>query len=162
MNATIELDLLLFAAYFQFYLQDEDSDPALIHWTTAEVNALLGVTPGNVVVGTARNSTVPVKIAVFELEPPYITDEQALALLNECDLTVSSGKVIVAGLNDYQPEALRLALPKGIYRIRIYYYNLDELSEDGLDGNDTYTIHLWQTDAAKGTSYLKGYSSASQ
>jgi len=62
----------------------------------------------------------------------------------------------VAGLNDYQPDAVRLVLPKGIYRIRIYYYNLKELSEDGLDGNDTYTIHLWQTSDFKAPLFFKG------
>ena len=156
MVPTIELDLLLFADYFQFYLQDEGSTPLPIQWTPHELATLLGVAPGIVVIGTARNSTVPVRIAVFASEPPFSADEQAITLLNECDLIVNSGKVLVAGLTDYQPDAPRLALPKSIYRARIYYYNLEELSEDGLDGNDMYTIHLWQTSAAKDPLFLKG------
>lgn len=155
MTPTIELSLLLFADYFQLYIQDESVTPALIQWTPQEIASLLGVAPGIIVIGTARNSTVPVNLAVFESEPPF-TDEQSVTLLNECDLTVSSGKVIIAGLTDHQPDALHLALPTGLYRARIYYYNLDELSEDGLDGNDRYTVQLWQTTVAAGTLFIKG------
>jgi len=47
------------------------------------------------------------------------------------------------------------ALEKGIYRVRIYYVNLDTLSEDGLEGDDSYIIQLWKVSETKGLEVIK-------
>ena len=152
MRPLLELELTLLADYFQFYLQDEGSSPALSEWTPAELHTLLSTSRGVVVVGTARNMPVPVKIAVFAAEPDFLAGEPGPAsLINECALEVRSGKIIVAGLLDYQPDAVRIAVAPGMYRVRIYYANLEALSEDGLEGADTYTVQLWPTTSLAGT-----------
>ncbi|GGH83100.1 hypothetical protein GCM10011379_57980 [Filimonas zeae] len=53
------------------------------------------------------------------------------------------------------PDAERIELENGIYRARIYYVNLDTLSEDELDGDDFYEIHLWKTDKKQELSIIK-------
>lgn len=148
MTATNEIELELFADYFQFYIQDENVDGDLSDkWTTEAVELLLATTDGTIGVGTVRNMDVPVTIKTFDIEPHVLNDdENVIGQINECDIEVSSGKVAIAGCTDYFPDAKRIELKNGVYRARIYYGNLDTVSDDGLDGEDFYEIHLWKTD----------------
>jgi hypothetical protein len=60
-----EYNIELFADYFQFYLEDEGSQPDTSNiWSEEHVNQLLAVYPGMIAVGTARNMTVPVRIVL--------------------------------------------------------------------------------------------------
>jgi len=132
----------LFADYFQFYLQDETVVGDLSDcWTQEAVDRLLAVAPGTIGVGTVRNMTVPLVVEVRDAEPDE--DSSNWDQVNECDLEVQSGRVVVAGCTDYFPDAARIDLPPGSYRARLYYGNLDALSDDGLDGDDRYKVALW-------------------
>ena len=140
-----EIKLQLFADYCQFYIQDEGAagDTSDI-WNTNAVERLLAISQGIIAVGTVRNGEVPVTVKIFETEPPVLTDdENVVSQMNECDIEVCSGEIVVAGCTDYLPEARRIKLSNGTYRARIYYFNLDQISDDGLDGDDFYEIHLW-------------------
>ena len=134
----------LFADYFQFYVQDENVEGDLSEcWTTEAINRLLAVTEGTIGVGTVRNMTVPVVIEVADGEPD-LADTGDWDQVNECDLAVKSGRIVVAGCTDYFPEAARIDVPPGSYRARLYYGNLNSLSENGLEGDDHYRIVLWR------------------
>lgn len=140
-----ELHLQLFADYFQFYLQDElasEDLPSHNIWAGDAVNKLLALTPGVVYVGTVRNMTVPVTLIVTD-SPPSAHDFDVWNHINECSLDVPSGRLVVAGCTDYFPDAPRLAVAPGCYRVRIYYGGLRTLSPDGLEGDDHYHIILW-------------------
>lgn len=158
MTATNDIQLKLFADYFQLYIQDEQAAGDLSDkWTTEAVEMLLAVTDGTIGIGTVRNMYVPVTIKTFDAEPPFLADdENMIGQINECDLQVSSGKIVIAGCTDYFPDARRIELKNGIYRARIYYGNLDSLSENGLEGEDFYEIHLWPTDKKQGIKSIKG------
>ena len=152
-----EIQLELFADYFQFYIQDENANGDLSEkWTDEAVEQLLAITDGTIGVGTVRNMDVPVTIKIFDFKPPFLTDvENVIGQINECDIEVNSGKIVIAGCTDYFPEAKRIELKNGIYRARIYYGNLDKLSEDGLDGEDFYEIHLWMTNKQENLKIIK-------
>ncbi|WP_149304137.1 hypothetical protein [Pareuzebyella sediminis] len=75
--------------------------------------------------------------------------------VNECDLEMSSDNLVIAGCTDYLPEAKRIKIGKGLFRVRVYYHDLDKLSEDRLDGEDFYEIHLWPTNKKSGVKILK-------
>jgi hypothetical protein len=138
----------LFADYFQFYVQDEDVDGDLSDcWTKEAVNRLLAVTDGTIGVGTVRNMMVPVVVEVADGEPDG-AETAHWDQVNECDLLVKSGRIVVAGCTDYFPDAARIDLPSGSYRARLYYRNLSSLSQDGLEGADHYRIVLWRAAAA--------------
>lgn len=132
----------LFADYHQFYLQDEAADGDLSEsWTEQAVETLLALAPGTIGVGTVRNMEVPVTVEVHDSEP-----EENFALweqINECSINVSSGKIVVAGCTDYFPDAARILVEPETYRARVFYGDLDTLSEDGLDGDDKYKVALW-------------------
>ena len=135
----------LFADYFQFYLQDETVEGDLSDaWTEETVNNLLATAPGTIGVGTVRNMNVQVEVEVLESAPNESFD--AWDHVNECDLEIKSGKIVIAGCTDYFPEAARIQVEPGNYRARIYYGDLNALSEDGLDGDDHYKVVLWRNE----------------
>lgn len=132
----------LMADYFQFYLQDEQSSGDLSdHWTHEALQRLLAVGPGVIGVGTVRNMEVPVVVEVIEAEPEV--DAEAWDHVVECELDVPSGRVVIVGCTDYFPGAARFDVKPGSYRARISYGSLNELSDDGLDGDDRYRVQLW-------------------
>lgn len=68
--------LELFADYFQFYVQDEQSEGDLSNsWTEKAVSDILAVAPGVIRVGTVRNMDVPVEVAVLDSQPNDNFDE---------------------------------------------------------------------------------------
>lgn len=53
---------------------------------------------GVVGVGTVRNMYVPVTIRTFQKEPELLADgDNTIDQINECDLEVSSAKIVIAG-----------------------------------------------------------------
>jgi len=133
----------LFADYRQFYLQDESAVGDLSEsWTQEATDRLLAVAPGTIRVGTVRQMTVPVVVEVFDAEPNE--DATTWDQVNECTLDVQSGRIVIAGCTDYFPDAARIDVLPGSYRARLYYGNLDALSDDGLDGDDHYKVVLWR------------------
>ena len=147
---------MVFADYFQFYLQDKFVDGDLYEsWGDAAIANLIATGSGTVGIMTARNMDVPVKIIVFDSEPEIDDEKNQVDQINECDLALNSGKLVVLGCTDYVPDAYCFSLDNGIYRVRIYYMNLDKLSKDGLDGEDSYLIHLWKVSRKEGSKILK-------
>jgi len=132
----------LFADYFQFYLQDEPADGDLSDsWFPEAVDRMLAIAPGTIGVMTARDADVPVVIELCSLPP--VDDFDGWDQINECSIEIKSGKMVVAGCTEFFPDAARIDINPGHYRVRIYYAGLDQLSKDGLDGEDRYRIALW-------------------
>lgn len=133
----------LFADYFQFYLRAEEAAGDLSDsWTPQAVEDLLALAPGTIGIRTARNMSVPVVVAVHAARPAF-EDAACWDQICEADLSLPSGRIVVAGCTDYFPDAARIVVTPGSYRARVQYGGLDTASEDGLDGNDHYRIDLW-------------------
>jgi hypothetical protein len=133
----------LLADYHQFYVQDELAEGNLgDSWTPEATERLLALAPGTIGVGTVRNMQVPVEIEVRNGAP----DEQldGWDQVNECSIQVDSGRIVVAGCTDFFPNAARIVVRPGSYRVRVYYGKLNSLSPDGLEGEDHYRMVLWQ------------------
>lgn len=155
MDPLLEIKLELFTDYFQFYIQDEQAPGDLSDdWTGEAVAMLLATSTGSIRVGTIRNMNAPVSIKLFE-SPPLLAERDDIGQVNECDLEITSGKAVIAGCTDYFPDAKQVELSNGIYRARIYYSNLDKISENGLDGEDYYEVQLWLTNKKQAISVLK-------
>jgi hypothetical protein len=138
-----EFELDLFADYFQFYLQDEDAEGDLSDsWTQEAVDRLLALAPGTIGVGTVRNVNVRVVVEVHD-QDPMRDDSNGWDQVNECSVEVPSGRIVIAGCTDYYPDAARIEVKQGWHRARVYYGDLNSLSEDGLEGRDHYKIVLW-------------------
>lgn len=134
--------LELFADYFQFYLQDEQSEGDLSNsWTEKAVSDMLAIAPSVIGVGTVRNMDVPVEVEVLDSQPNDNFDDWDH--VTEASLDVPSGHIIIAGCTDYLPDAARIIVNPGTYKVRIYYGALDSVDELQLDGNDHYRVVLW-------------------
>lgn len=142
MEPSLSYSLNLFADYHQFYLQDEQAEtdtPA--DWGEQLTTHMIAVDPGIVGIGTARNMTVPVRVDLLVTRPD--DDFDGWDHVAEASLEVPSGQIVIAGCTDYFPEAKRLPVSPGSYRVRVYSGGLNTLSEDGLDGEDHYQVVLW-------------------
>jgi len=136
----------LFADYFQFFIQDESANGNLSDsWNEEAVSRLLAVAPGTVGVGTVRNMDVPVSIMVLDSAPPLELEKWDHVV--DCAILVQGSRIVVAGCTDYLPDAARVEVAPGMYRVRVGYAGLASISEDGLSGNDSYKIQLWQAAA---------------
>ena len=132
----------LFADYFQFYLQDEKAKGDLSEsWTEEATQRLLAIAPETIGVGTVRNMNVPVAVEIHETEPTEDFDNWDHVV--ECGLNIPTGNIVIAGCTDCFPDAPRIKVKAGCYGARIFYGELDTLSEDGLEGGDHYKIVLW-------------------
>jgi hypothetical protein len=147
----------MFADYHQIYLEDSEHDSA---WPTEDPERLqqidaftaqiinseslarhLGVAPGVVCLLTARNMMSPLEVEIRQGPPEE--DDAALDQIAEASLEVPSGCLLVSGCTDYLPDAPRIHLMPGVYRVRAYFGDVQALSEDGLDGDDHYRAVLW-------------------
>ncbi|MBN9080861.1 MAG: hypothetical protein BGP04_21540 [Rhizobiales bacterium 62-17] len=138
----------LFADYFQLYLEDEraDIDRLSFDWNDEVLHRLFAIGEGFVMIGTVRNMTVPLTIEVLDNEPA--TDFETWDHVAECHLAVTSGRLVASGCTDYLPDAPRIEIEPGDYRVRLSYGDLNTLSEDGLEGDDHYRVQMWRAPPA--------------
>jgi hypothetical protein len=135
--------LSVFADYFQFYVQDEDVDGDLTDFWTTEATAIgLAVGLSAIGISTARNMTVPVNISIHDTEPKCILDEWDRVA--ECGMRIESRTIVIAGCTEYFPAAARIDIEPGDYCVRVCSARLDSLSENGLEGEDSYSLFLWK------------------
>ena len=133
----------IFADYHQFYLKDDDLSFGDLSeaWTQEATDRLLAVAPHVIGVGTVRNTTVPVSVVVHESQPKDSPDEWDH--ITTASLRIDTGRIVVAGCTDYYPDAARIEVAPGVYEVVICYSKLGSLSENGLDGEDSYHVHLF-------------------
>lgn len=137
-----EIALPVFADYFQFYVQDEIANEDFgALWSEEAVDRLLAVGQFSVGIGTVRNADVPVSVSIHEHAPPE--DFGEWEMVNECSILCRSGRIVIAGCTDYLPEAQRMSLKPGSYRVRVCYAGLDHVSADGMEGDDFYRVQIW-------------------
>jgi hypothetical protein len=133
----------IFADYHQFYLQDDDESFGDLSeaWTAEATDRLLAVAPHVVGVGTVRNVTVPVTVTLHDSRPKI--DEAEWDHITTASLQIDTGRIVLAGCTDYYPDAARIEVKPGVYEVIVCYAGLDSLSPDGLDGQDSYHVHLF-------------------
>ena len=142
LGAMQTFELTLFADYHQFYLQDDDIRFGDLSnaWTPEATEHLLAVADHIVGIGTVRNMSVPVRITIDSQLPDLEPSEWDR--INRAALVCNTGRIVVAGCTDYFPSAKRIEVAPGAYDVLVAYRNLESLSEDGLQGDDSYHIFL--------------------
>lgn len=133
----------IFADYHQFYLQDDDQSFGDLSaaWTEEVTERLLAVAPHVIGVGTARNMTVPVSVFVHGTHPQI--KEEEWDHITTASVKIDTGRIVVAGCTDYFPAAARIDVQPGLYEAIVCYGKLESLSADGLEGEDSYHVHLF-------------------
>jgi hypothetical protein len=98
------------------------------------------VAAGNVlVVGTEVNADVSVTVQVLTQVPSR--HEASFDHVIEGSVHVPSGRLVVMGCTDYEPEASRFSVPAGWIRVRVSRSNLEVASALGVESdNDPMTM----------------------
>ena len=135
---------MLFAEYFQIYVQDSRTDETLpVFWESEHEADLCVVTDALIAIRTARELDVPVTVTVADSKPE---DEEPLDDWDhaiECSLNVPSGAVMIAATANDLYEAQLIPVKPGATGVRIYWGGLNELDDEGFEGEDHYRISLW-------------------
>jgi len=139
-DAKREYHLEVFADYYQFHIQEPGAaGESMTDWTAADVAVMAKVDFSVVALCPVRNMTVPVHLEIRDTEPVY--DLEGVDHAIRCSLDLPSGELQVS--EAWGTEYLRLRLPGGTYGLLALYCGLGTLSEDGLDGDDSYRVILW-------------------
>ncbi len=137
-----KIQLTLFADYFQFYIQDDDESVGDLSdaWTKEATDSLMAVSDRVIGVGTVRNMDVPVFVHIVDELPELQAEEWDR--LNRASIECRTGRFVIAGCTDYLPDAKRIEVAAGTYDAIVGYKGLSSLSDDGLDGEDSYHLFL--------------------
>lgn len=136
------LKLELFADYFQFYIQDDDVKFGDLSeaWSDKAVDDMIAVSEHGIGIGTARNMDVPVTVNI--VDEPHDLNDGEWDRVNRRSIDCDTGRLVIAGCTDFFPDAHRVKLAPGRYNITVGYKDLKNLSEDGLDGTDSYHVFI--------------------
>jgi hypothetical protein len=123
-DVVVVTELRLFADYFQIHVFDEGSETDFGDlWTSQTAREGLAVGPDAVGIGTAVN--VFVQVSVETLSSPPASDEVGFDHVVEASLKSESGRLVVMGCTDYEPDAARFGVTPGWLRLRASRSNLD-------------------------------------
>jgi hypothetical protein len=134
-DVLVATELRLFADYFQVHVFDEGSETDFGDlWTSQAVRDGLAVGPDAVAIGTAVN--VFVQVSVETLSSPPASDE-GFDHVVEASLKSESGRLVVKGCTDYEPDAARFEVTPGWLRLRASRSNLDTAGALDIDSAKT-------------------------
>lgn len=145
----------LLADYFQIYLCDEARPDLPDDYTDETIARRLMAGPYGVILHTARNMPVPVRVEWHDRPP--VLDPVIHQHIVEAHFDCPSGRLVLAGLTDDAAAAPRLAVKAGPLAVRASMSGLDTLSQDGLDGDDRYLVQLWPGAGPDGVRVLKAW-----
>lgn len=129
-------ELRLFADYFQIHVFDEGSEMDFGDlWTSQTVGDGLAVGPDAAAIGTAVNVFVQVSVETLGSRPA--SDEAGFDHVVEASLKSESGRLVVMGCTDYEPDAARFEVTPGWLRLLASRSNLGAAGALGIDSVDT-------------------------
>jgi hypothetical protein len=135
-------ELELFADYYQLHLFDDGSVTDLGDaWTDKAVLDGIAVATDAIAVGTTVNVNVAVILEVLGAAPE--DDSAEFDHVVEGSLQVPSGRLVVMGCTDYEPEAARFGVAAGPVRVRVARSNLAEAERLGIDSDDAPATMEW-------------------
>jgi hypothetical protein len=131
----------IFADYFQIYLRDEAHSELPDDYTEENIARHLMAGPTGIIVHTARNVSVPVRIEWHDQRPT--SDFDTFQHVVDAGFSCPTGQLVLAGMTDDVATSPRFSVKAGPLGVRISLSGLDTLSDNGLDGNDQYLVQLW-------------------
>jgi hypothetical protein len=146
-------ELTLFADYHQIHACDDGSRADLGDaWTDQAVADHLAVSPDAVAIGTTVNVNVAVVVEV--LDAPPADDSAGFDHVVEASIQCSSGRLVVMGCTDYEPDARRFPVAAGRLRLRVSQSNLERAYRADIDSDDDpetmerLRLQVWPAEAA--------------
>lgn len=131
----VTLELRLFADYHQIHLFDEGSQADVADaWTEEAVADNIAVAGDAIAVGTAVNGFVAVRVEL--LDQPPVPDTGDFDHVVEGSMQVRSGRLVVMGCTECEPEATRFDVPTGWLRMRASRSNLAVATRLGVESSE--------------------------
>lgn len=136
-------DYTLFADYpMVFLLNHPDDDLASDLWTTDDLVRKAFFGGHLVMIRTARDMDVPVRVEILPEAPAL--DLSGWDHIVEGSFRARGGRLHVMGGTVFpEDRSQTLPLAPGPYRVRVSMAGLGTLSEDGPGGEDRYRVQLW-------------------
>lgn len=132
----------VFADYFQFVIQDENSDDDFASiWSEEALAAQTAFGRSAMCPGTLRNVEVPVQIIMTDADPQIELETVDHAVGGS--LEISSGRVVVMGCTQYFPEAPRFDVQPGVYRALALMTGIRSIKTEWDPADDNYIVYLW-------------------
>jgi hypothetical protein len=146
-------ELNLFADYRQIHMFDERSSTDLGEaWTDQAASDRLAIGADAVAIGTEVSVNVLVGVEVLGSRPA--DDDAKFDHVVEASLRSDSGRLVVMGCADYEPDAARFAVPAGWLRLRVAKSNVDQACALGIDSDEVpetmerLRIQVWPAEPA--------------
>jgi hypothetical protein len=136
-SASRPLELRLFADFSQIHLVDDAWSGSFEDaWTAQATEDRVAVADGGIAIGTRDADDVPVTVERLDRAPVPHEEEGAADHVTEASVGVPSGKLVVMGCTDSFPDARRLAVGTGTYRVRVSHTGLAK-------GKERIAVHMW-------------------
>ena len=132
----------IFADYFQFIVQDEDSEDdfsALWNDNTLAMGVATGET--SLCLGTLRNVDVSVELHVVDGMPKV--DLARFDHAVEGSFTSPSGKIVVMGCTELFSDAARLEIASGSWRFIYLISGIHTIEKEWEPADDLYVLYIW-------------------
>jgi hypothetical protein len=132
-------------AYSQIYIVDGMMDSLYngYSWTDEDFNSMLCVQEGFLIIGTARSLVVPFCANISNERPEIVFD--LYSHIVECSIETITG-IRIFGDFDEEEYDVAISFDPGVYGVLACYKDLDSISFDGLEGNDSYHVFLWPSE----------------
>lgn len=130
--------------YYQFYIEDgsdKNKGPSSspFFWDEKALNERLALTNGVIGVKTESYGNIKGEIEILNHENTDLNLDNYDHVV-EAGIHIQSDKLQILDSPNSHIEVSIKIIP-GIYRVRIYSYNLNSVIDD--DGNDYYRIEIW-------------------
>lgn len=134
--------LSIFADYFQFIVQDEESNDDFGElWRDAPVGMMVAAGETALSFGTLRNVDVQVELHVVD-EPPEIQSDHFDHVV-EGAFASPTGKIVVLGCTEYFPDASRLEIAPGSYGFMYLISGVHTIKNEWEPADDLYSVYIW-------------------
>ena len=148
----------VFADYHQFYISDHHVRPGtILNYDDDDMLRRIKVAPFLVAVRVERNIIVPVEIELVHRSPSDKLENWDHVV--EASLALDSGLLEIHECTGGSVDIL--LVPRGTYRVRVYFSRVSTVSNDWRDRSDCYRIVLWKARDAP-IKVLKQYVSSTQ
>jgi hypothetical protein len=131
----------IFADYFQFIIQDENSEDDFSSiWTEEALNSMVAVGETAMCLGTLRNVDVPVEVYMLEAEPAVVLE--GYDHIVEGAFMSPTGRLVAMGCTEYFPDAPRFEIAPGSYRFLYLISGVHSITAEWEPAEDLYCLYI--------------------
>lgn len=150
--------LSIFADYFQFIVQDENSEDDFGSlWTESALDCMVALGETAICPGTLRNVDVPVEVHVLGAEPAVMLEGYDHIVQGAFE--TPTGRLVVMECTEYFFDAPRFDVAPGSYRFLYVISGVKTITVEWEPAEELYCLYIWPGEARR-TRLLKHWKGA--